>query len=222
MMRTPSQFRRWHKVILAIFGPLSFAVLVVAFAHLSHATPASAQQGGMTVPLDLARMVDESENVVLARVTDVKAEKHPQLQNLDTVVVTLDIIEPLKGGPGRQYSFRQYVFDIRDRDSKLGYRVGDEVVLLLRRPSAQNLTSPVGFEQGRFRVERDAQGNRFLRNGIDNAALFDGVDKTAPTLKNHISPAVQQMVVQHRSGPISYEDFRSFVQGVLAARQAAQ
>ena len=198
-----------------------FAILVVALA-LACSAPALAQQGGMTVPLDLARMVDESENVVLARVTSVKSEKHPDLQNLDTVVVTLDILEPLKGAPGSTYTFRQYVFDVRDRDSKLGYRVGEEVVLLLRPASQYKLTSPVGFDQGRFRVERDAQGNRHLRNGFNNAALFNGAGNTVPNLKNHLSPAVQQLAAQHSSGPISYEDFKSFVQGVLAARQASQ
>lgn len=221
-MRTTSPLRAWRAIILTICRLTSIALLAAGSAFVLLSPPAGAQQGGMSVQLDLARMVDESENIVHARVTDVKAEKHPDFQNLDTVVVTLDIIEPLKGGPGRQYTFRQYVFDVRDRDSKLGYRVGDEVVLLLRRPSDRNLTSPVGFEQGRFHVERDAQGNRHLRNGLNNAALFEGVEKTVPNLKNHLSPAVQQLAAQHHSGPISYEDFKGFVQGVLAARQAAQ
>jgi hypothetical protein len=39
---------------------------------------AAAQQGALTVQVDLVRIVDESENVVLARVTNVVAEKHPQ------------------------------------------------------------------------------------------------------------------------------------------------
>jgi hypothetical protein len=186
------------------------------------ASPIAAQEGALTVQMDLARMVDESENIVLGRVTNVVAEKHPQFENLDTVVVTLQVLDPLKGSPGAELSFRQYVFDIHDRDTKLGYRVGEEVVVLLRRPSQYGLTSPVGLEQGRFRVQRDALNNRLVRNGTDNAGLFGTVDQTSPGLRPRLSPAVQQLMSEHRSGPISYEQFKSFVQNEVAARQAAQ
>jgi hypothetical protein len=221
-MGKPRPFpREWSNLLLHVAQAAFFALVLLAAAFLCNA-PAAAHEGANSIQMDLARMVDESENIVLARITDVKAEKHPDLSNLDTVVVTLDVIEALKGGPGRQYTFRQFVFDPREMNTKLGYRVGEEVVLLLRQPSQYKLTSPVGFEQGRFVVERDAQGNRLLRNGLNNASLFEGVNNTVPNLKNHLSPALQQLTVQHHSGPISYEDFRSFVQGVLAARQAAQ
>jgi hypothetical protein len=186
------------------------------------AAPARAQQGALTAQVDLARMVDESENVVLARVTSVVAEKHPQFQNLDTVVVTLQVIEPLKGTPGATLSFRQYVFDIHDLETKLEYRIGEEVVLMLRRPSQYGLTSPVGLEQGRFHVERDAANNRMVTNGMDNAGLFGTVNQTSPGLQARLSPALQQLVSEHHSGPISYDQFKTLVQDEVAARQAAQ
>lgn len=196
--------------------------LVAGLALSCFATPARPQQGARTVQLDLARMVDEAENVVLGRVTSVIAEKHPQLENLDTIVVTLQVLDPIKGSPGPQLTFRQYVFDLRDRDTKLGYRIGEEVVLMLRQPSEYGLTSPVGFEQSRFRVERDAANNRVLRNGMDNAGLFTGIEQTAPTLRARLSQPLQQLVTQHRAGPITYDQFKSFVQAEVAARQAAQ
>jgi hypothetical protein len=201
------------------------SVLLALFAGLAMlwcAAGAAAQEGALTVQVDLARMVDESENVVLARVTNVVAEKHPQFENLDTVVVTLQVIEPLKGTPGATLTFRQYVFDIHDRDTKLNYRTGEEVVVMLRRPSQYGLTSPVGLEQGRFRVERDAANNRVVRNGSDNAGLFGTVDQTSPGLRPRLAPQLQQMMTQHRSGPISYEQLKAVVQNEVAARQAAQ
>jgi hypothetical protein len=183
---------------------------------------ASAQRGGLTIQLDLARMVDESENVVLARVTGITAEKHPQLENLDTVVVALQVLDPIMGSPGARLTFRQYVFDIHDRDTKLGYRIGEEVVLMLRRPSQYGLTSPVGFEQGRFRVERGASNTRLLRNGMDNAGLFSGVDQSSPRLRPRLSAPMRQLITQHQGGPITYDQFKSFVQNAVAARQEAQ
>ena len=196
--------------------------LVAGLALGCLATPARAQQGGLTIQLDLARMVDESENVVLARVMNVVGEKHPQFENLDTVVVTLQVLDLLKGSPGTQFSFRQYVFDIHDRDTKLGYRVGEEVVVMLRRPSQYGLTSPVGLEQSRFRVERDGANNRIVRNGLNNAGLFRGIDQTSPRLRSRLSAAMQQLVTVHSAGPITYDQFKSFVQNEVAERQAAQ
>jgi hypothetical protein len=221
-VRTPCRLQRWHGHSFASAKIIAIFLVVGTAALALFVPPSNAQQGAMTVTMDLARMVDESENIVLGLVTSVKSEKHPDFQNLDTVVVTLDVQDALKGAPGSTYTFRQFVIDARDRDSKLGYRVGEEVVLMIRQPSQYKLTSPVGLEQGRFQVERDGQGNRFLRNGVNNAGLFEGVAKTVPNLKSHVSSAVQQLTAQHQSGPISYEDFKSFVQGVLAARQSAQ
>jgi len=200
-----------------------FTTLIAALAILlSWTSPAAAQQGALTVQVDLARMVDESENVVLARVTNAVAEKHPQFENLDTVVVTLQVIEPLKGTPGATLTFRQYVFDITDRDSKLDYRIGEEVVVMLRRPSQIGLTSPVGLEQGRFRVERDALNNRVVRNGSDNASLFTTVDQTSPGLRPRLAPQLQQLMTEHRNGPITYDQLKALVQNEVAARQAAR
>jgi hypothetical protein len=178
----------------------------------------------LTVPVNLARMVDESENVVLARVTALRAEPHPQFQNLNTVVVTLEIIEPLKGSPGNQLVFRQYApgFGAIGGKSMLGYAVGQEIVLLLRKPSAEGMTSPVGFEQGRFLVARDAAGNRSVRNGMDNAALFDGIDAASPGLKARLSPALQTVVAEHRNGPLPYDQFKSIVAGLIAASPPAR
>ena len=93
----PPSFRRLLLVVpllLAVFGCRS-------------TTPVRAQIAPLSVQMNLARLVDESENVVLARVTAVRAEPHPQYQNLNTVVVTLQVVEPLKGSPGSQLVFRQ-------------------------------------------------------------------------------------------------------------------
>jgi len=195
------------------------AVLLPAVLGCSAASTPRAQVSPLTTSLNLARMVDESENIVLARVTRVTAEPHPQLQNLNTVVVALEVIEPLKGSPGRELVFRQYVADIFDAKSTLGYRLGEEIVLMLRKPSAEGLTSPVGFEQGRFVAGRDAAGNRTVQNSMDNAGLFEGIDATSPGLKARLTPALQRLVAEHRTGPIAYDQFKSIVGGLIAAQQ---
>jgi hypothetical protein len=202
-------------------GLAAAIVLPATLGCLAGSTPC-AQVSPLSTFMNLARMVDESENIALARVARVTAEPHPQFQNLNTVVVALQVIEPLKGAPGRELVFRQYVADSFETKSPLGYRVGEEIVLLLRKPSEEGLTSPVGFEQGRFRVERDAAGRRIVRNGMNNAALFDGIDAYSPGLKPRLSPALQQLVAEHRAGPMTYDQFKSIVGGLIAARQNAR
>jgi hypothetical protein len=111
------------------------------------------------------------------------------------------------------------VADIFEAQSTLGYRIGEEIVLMLRQPSAEGLTSPVGFDQGRFRVERDAAGNRTVRNSMDNAALFDGLDAASPGLKARLSPALQRLIAEHGTGPIPYDQFKSLISAQIAASQ---
>jgi hypothetical protein len=214
-MPDASCLRRFPSIHRAAVAVLS---LVAVFGCHS-APPARAQMTPLTAPMNLARLVDESENVVLARVTAVRVEPHPQYQNLNTVVVTLEVSESLKGSPAKELVFRQYNPDIIESKSTLGYRVGEEIVLMLRKPSAEGFTSPVGFEQGRFLVERDPAGNRTVRNSMDNAALFDGIDAASPGLKARLSPQLQTLVAQHRSGPIPYDQFKSIVAAEIAAAQ---
>ena len=200
----------------------AFAVLsLLAVLGCRPAPQARAQVTPLSLPMNLARMVEESENIVLARVTAVRAEPHPQLQNLNTVVVTLDVTEPLKGSPAKELVFRQYNPDVFESKSTLGYRIGEEIVLMLRKPSAEGMTSPVGFEQGRFLVERDAAGNRTVRNSTDNAALFDGIDAASPGLRPRLTPALQALVASHRSGPIAYDQFKSIIAALVAAAPSA-
>jgi len=220
-----------HFAIACAFRPGSVRLLQrAALAVLSlaavlgcrSASPARAQMAPLATSLNLARMVDESENIVRARVIAVRAEPHPQYQNLQTVAVTLEVIEPLKGSPGSQLVFRQYNPDMLEAKSTLGYRTGEEIVLMLRKPSAEGLTSPVGFEQGRFLVQRDASGATTVRNSMDNAALFDGIDAASPALKARLTPPLQALIAQHRSGPIPYDQFKSIVAGLIAAGPAAR
>jgi len=56
-----------------------------------------------------------------------------------------------------------------------------ELLLFLNPVSTYGLTSPVGLDQGRFRVVSDDKGNRYALNGRGNLGLFAQVTaKTAP------------------------------------------
>ncbi|MGH9862842.1 MAG: hypothetical protein ACRD35_05395 [Candidatus Acidiferrales bacterium] len=175
------------------------------------APPAGAQRGGMVVPQNLAEMVEEADIIVLGRVLNARGEKHPELQNLNTVVVTLQVSEIWKGSAGPTLTFRQYVWDFRDSLTALGYRKGQEVLLLLLQPNENGLSSTVGLQQGRFRILRDAQGNRQAVNGFDNRGLFREMDSQMRQKGVVLTPRSAGLLQKHQRGPIALDELKSLV-----------
>ena len=110
------------------------------------------------------------QDIIRGTVTDARVEKHPELDNLHTIVITLRVRETLKGAARETYTFRQYIWDLRDRSDVAGYRKGQELLLLMNGSSRYGLTSPVGLEQGRFRIQRDRSGREVAMNGARQCA----------------------------------------------------
>ena len=67
--------------------------------------------------------------------------EHPELTALNTVVVKLQVRETLKGQAGSTYTFRQYVWDIRDLKYAGGYQKGQDLLLMMIAPSEYGLSS---------------------------------------------------------------------------------
>jgi hypothetical protein len=204
---------------LAIFPRRASVACLAALLALALAVPAATQLSPRTKPLNLVEIVDHAGIIVRGRVLSVQAEKHPQLTNLNTVVVTLKVEEVLKGQAGTEFTFRQYVWDIRSVGSGLGYKNGQEILLMLLPPSQYGLSSPVGFEQGRFRFQTDSGGNVTIANGWNNLGLMRGVEASSPKLSQNVSASSRVIVTQHTQGPISYSDFKDIIRGAIAARQ---
>lgn len=181
--------------------------------------PAQAQRGGLLYPRNLAQLVAESERIVVGRVVSARAEKHPEFEHLDTVVVTLEVGETWKGSRRATLTFRQYVWDIRDRENVLGYRPGESVLLLLIPPSPYGLSSPAGLTLGRFRIVRDREGRRVGVNQLSNRGLFEGIEAQLQEKGIVLSPALASLVGTHREGAIVLDVLRALIQE-LAGREA--
>lgn len=179
---------------------------------------AAAQRGAVTRPQNLGELAEEAAVIVRGSVTAARVEPHPQARGLTTVVVTLRVEETLKGGAEATYTFRQYVWDLRDRRDGLNYRKGQRVLLLLTAPSSLGLSSPVGLEQGRFRIERDAQGREYATNGHGNAGLLSGLDGAAARKGVQLSATQARMAADHRSGPIALDDLRGLIRQFAGGR----
>jgi len=189
---------------VTLFRSLGRASLILA-ALLSVA-PAVAQRGGMTVPRNLEQLTDRASDIVRGTVLSARVEKHPDLGNLDTLVVTLRVTDAIKGTASGTFTFRQYIWDIRDREDAAGYLKGREYVLLLNASSRYGLTSPAGMEQGRFRILHDAEGRQVAVNGRGNQSLLRGVGGGLAQKGTSLSPASSLLVEKHQGGPIAADD----------------
>ncbi|HXE91322.1 MAG TPA: hypothetical protein VNK82_10205 [Terriglobales bacterium] len=172
---------------------------------------AAAQRGAITLPRNLDELTRRSAVIVRGRVASARVEKHPQLTNLNTIVVTLHVTQTLKGKAGSRYTFRQYIWDFRDRQDAAGYRKGQELLLLMNPVSQYGLTSPAGMEQGRFRIFRDRSGREVAVNGFGNHGLFRDLETQLVKKGVKLSPRMASLVRQQPRGPIAVADLRDLI-----------
>lgn len=192
---------------------------VLLLAALMATAPAFAQQSALTVPRNLEQLTDRAAVILRGYVVSARMEKHPELTNLDTVVVTLRVRETLKGQAGETFTFRQYVWDLRDRISAVGYRKGQHVLLMMIEPSRYGLSSPAGMEQGRFRIERDGSGREYAVNSRDNLRLFDGVGTELAKEGIAPSPAAANLLAKHRAGPVELHELTALIRQLVAGSE---
>jgi len=201
-------------VVLAgrMFSSRWLAFLALLLVAISLTSYCAAQRGAITAPRNLVELTDGAELIVHGFVIATRSEPHPQLPGLNTVVVTLTVRETLKGRAPALYSFRQFIWDVRDRFDTAGYRKGQELLLMMTKPSAVGLSAPVGLEQGRFRIVRDSAGNRMAFNGHANAGLFTGMKAQVQARK--LSAAASNMARENRSA-IRSDELVQFVRELV-------
>jgi hypothetical protein len=171
----------------------AIAVMVCLFLFTSDA---HSQQHAQTAPADLDQLTQNAATILRGEVISAVVEPHPQFSNLQTVVVTLSVRRVLKGEAPATYTFRQFVWDTRDAADGAGYRKAGELLLFLNPNSSYGLTSPVGLEQGRFRVMRDPKGNKLAVNGRANLGLFNQVPSKAASRGVTFSRRAQAMMAK--------------------------
>lgn len=175
------------------------------------AMPAGAQRGARTVPRNLAELVDQSERIVRGRVSAVRVEPHPELKNVWTILVTLNIEESFKGTPQKTLTFRQFIWDVRDRADFAGYKKGQHVLLLMNPPTPLGLSSPAGLDQGRFRIVRDSSGVEYALNGVGNIGLFKNIEPHLRKKGILLSPQLSGRVAQGNPGSIELRELKELV-----------
>jgi hypothetical protein len=191
-----------------------FALTLLIIAAAS----ASLQAQPMTLPVDLSYLSQRADVIVQGKVTEVKEESLPGTPNFQTIVVTLQVENMLRG-PAKTttYTFREAVFNRKAamNSGKRGYQIGQRMLLFLPSPSARGLSSPIGFEQGRFHINRTAGGSETIANELGNAGLFKNVAQKASKAGKNLTPE-QLRVASNKRGPVQLRDFTSLVKSLTS------
>lgn len=166
-----------------------------------------------TVPLSLQQLVERAHTIVRGHVVSARVEPHPQFKNLSTVVVVMSVDETIKGSPDKSLEFRQFLWGGHGDKAATGYVKGQELLLMLNPVSQYGLTSPVGLEQGRFRIMRDSSGAASAINGRGNVGLFLSTREQARAQGITLSPRAQTMLRRKKSGPVPLRDLEETVRG---------
>lgn len=167
----------------------------------------AATRAGATVlvPIDFRELVTSAAIIVHGRVVDVHAEWVDGRRAVETLV-TVDVVESLKGRPTDQVTFRVPGGQLgRYRTVFVGaptFETGDEVILFLK-SSGSSMPYVVGLSQGVFRVVAGERSGRRL--------------VTPPIMMSKPGVDAEQVVrgdPTHRE--VSVEMFRSAIRRVLA------
>jgi hypothetical protein len=172
---------------------------------------AAGQRGALTASRNLDDLAAEAGVIVRGRIVSTRVEPHPQFAALWTVVVTLQVDEAIKGQIGNSYSFRQFIWDQRDREDAAGYQKGQRLLLLLTAPNSNGLSSPVGLEQGLFHLSTDTVGSVYATNGRNNVGLLSGVASRAAAKGIRLAPRSEALVSAPRQGPLALDDLLTLI-----------
>lgn len=196
-------------------GPKTLLPILLCFATLlCLPVGARAQRGAIVLPQEISSIVDEAGTIVRGHVISARVEPHPNLTNLYTVVVTLRVEQTLKGSAGATFTFRQFIWDIRDRRDAAGYRKGEHLLLCLTKPSRYGLSSPVDLAGGRFHLLTDVGGQTVAVNGLNNADLFHGTQAALEKKGITLSPRLAQVVSQPAPQPVPLADLEQLIRAV--------
>lgn len=123
-----------------------------------------------TIPLNLEEIAADADRIFAGICTNVEEIDDDPESKLPIIKYTFKITEPIKGVFGKEeITFKQWKPTVRDA----GYEKGKKYVLFLLADSERGLTSPVGFLQGQFEVEKKGfiRRSEVVKNKLSNKGL---------------------------------------------------
>jgi hypothetical protein len=197
-------------------GQLGLYLLLALIFFLP--TDSHGQHGARTITRGIDQLTEEADVIVHGYVISTRIEPHPQLRNLNTIVVSLEVKDTYKGKAGKSLIFRQFVWDPDPQRELAEYGKHQELILFLGPVSEYGLTSPVGLEQGRFRIYADQKKQVVAANGRGNLGLFHAVVTRARAHGVTLSPRTLKIAQQTPAAPLLLSDLEDAIRTFAGVR----
>ncbi|MBI3309254.1 MAG: hypothetical protein HYZ79_07780 [Candidatus Melainabacteria bacterium] len=131
-----------------------------------------------TIPLNLEEIAKSAGKVFSGECTKVEYIENDKESNLPVVKYTFKVLDGLKDVKnGEEVTFKQWEATTRNA----GYTEGEKYFLFLYPASNRGLTSPVGFLQGQFQIQK--KGFLIKKDVVINKAHNKGLHRNLRTQK---------------------------------------
>ena len=166
--------------IKRIFNLFIFSISLIAFCSLSTAIANEGAESSEvkfeshfvfdTLPLNLEEITFASDRIFTGICTGAEEIEDDPESKLSVVQYTFKITEAIKGLQEKEeITFKQW----KPTTDGASYEIGEKYILFLYPNSERGLTSPVGFLQGQFEVEKKGLTRRseVIKNKSSNIGL---------------------------------------------------
>jgi hypothetical protein len=130
----------------------------------------------MVTRMSLERVTLEADRIVHATIVDVQPGRDDT--GLPATWITVDAVEALKGTAAGRFVIKQFGVGGPLADGTVmriaglpRYTAGEEVVLFLRPNSRLGFTSPVGLDQGVYKVSEDGSASRVRSTSAEDPEM---------------------------------------------------
>ncbi len=167
------------------------------------------------LPMNLEEVTDSADRIFSGTCISIEEIIDDPISHLEVVKYTFSIEDGVKGvGSQDQISFKQW----KPTTKSAGFSINKKYIVFLYPDSTLGLTSPAGFQQGTFLVEKQGlnRGVTYIKNSVNNIGLYRNLRtqrtisiKTDSYLNNYISECSEQ------GKPIKYKEFVSAVRHLV-------
>lgn len=124
-----------------------------------------------TVPMNLKEITDSADKIFSGICKEIEEIENDPVSHLQVTKYTFHVLTKIKGNieVNSEISFKQWKPTTKD----VGYKAGEKYIVFLYPNSNMGLTSPVGYLQGHFLVERSGLNNEneYVKNKLNNVGL---------------------------------------------------
>ena len=180
-------------------------------------TGLQAQRGALVKTRNLDELTAEADKVVQGSVVAARVEPHPRYHHLSTVVVTFAVNDTLKGQAPKNLTFRQFIWDVRDKRSNGGYSKGQRLVLFLKNENSEGFSGTAGLNQGRMLVRDLPDGTQYVQSSVPNPDLLAGVTDKLDAHKKTVGRSLRR-AVRSTGARLELNEFKRAVRDLDAIR----